>query len=168
MALYQPHGPKSPTALHGLEDEVDAEAVVALHGAQVGTDVVLHADALVVPADLDGLVAGEALHPVDIGVGSGAEHFFGNGLDSEHLLQPVDHLTGPLQAHQVAAQDNAVETVVYKDQPGSKELGEQFHRPPPDDFVFEQQNHRRSGRWDQPSTAGSYPKGRKGHRGKKP
>ena len=42
-----------------------------------------------------------------------------------------DHLPGALQAHQVAAQDNAVKTVVYKNQPGSKQLGEQFHRSPP-------------------------------------
>ena len=56
-------------------------------------DVVFDADALVVPADLDGVVAGEALDPADIGVGAGAEHIFGNGLDSEHGRS--QYTTGP-------------------------------------------------------------------------
>jgi hypothetical protein len=52
------------------------------------------------------------------------------------LLEPINDLPWPLQPHQVSAEHDAVKTVVYKDQPSSKQLGEQFHRSPPD-LVFD-------------------------------
>src|SRR5208283_588149 len=147
-------GAEGPALFHALEDEVDAVAAGALEAAEVGGDVVFLADVLLGPLQGDALVAGEGLDPVDIVGGALAEHVLGDGLDAEHGLKPVDHLSGALEAHEVAAEDDAVKTVVYQNQPGSKELGEEFHRPPPG-ILRRQQDHGPGGRWNQAVTAGA-------------
>src|SRR5580698_8152437 len=48
-----------------------------------------------------------------------------------HLAEEMHNVLGPGRQRQVSLNDNAVETVIYKNQEAFKELREGFHRSPP-------------------------------------
>jgi hypothetical protein len=51
-----------------------------------------------------------------------------------HITKGMHDMLGPGQQRQVALNDKAVETVIYKNQEAFKELLEGFHRSPPQMF----------------------------------
>jgi len=118
---------------HALEDEVHAEALAPLHAEAVGTDVVFLLDALLLhlfvrPLDGNAVVAREGFHPLLILVGPLGQNLLGDGINPMHVAEEIDDVLRPRQQRQVALNDDAVETVVYKSQQAAKQLGEGFHR----------------------------------------
>jgi len=55
------------------------------------------------------------------------QDLFGDGPDTVYVAEEVHDVFGPRQQREVAADDDAVETVVYQCQQAAKELGELFH-----------------------------------------
>jgi hypothetical protein len=51
-----------------------------------------------------------------------------------HIAEKMNDVLGTRQQRQVSLDDNAVETVIYKNQEAFKELREGFHRSPPQMF----------------------------------
>ena len=123
------HGdPKCPALLHAFKDEIDAVSIPLLHPAQSGQHVVFLADSLASPLNRELMVAGVRLHPALVVVGASAQHFFVHHRKAEHLPEEEDHLLRPRQATEVTVDDDAVETVVYKNQQAAKQLCESLHR----------------------------------------
>src|SRR3954451_6885127 len=58
----------------------------------------------------------------------------------------MNNVLRPCQQRNVAQNDNAVETVVYKSQHAAKQRCEGFHRSSPV-VLLQQQDHRTDGRW---------------------
>ena len=73
------------------------------------------------------MVAGERFHPLLVFAGPLAQGFLGDGVHPVHVAEEMDDVLGPCQQRQVALDDDAVETVVYKSQQAAKQLGELFH-----------------------------------------
>jgi len=107
---------KRPALFHAFEDEVDAIGVLLLHATQRGQNVVLFAGSLFGPFHRDFVVAGEGLDPAPVIVGALAEDLFAHHRDAKNLPEEVDHLLRSGQAAQVTVDDDAVETVIDKDQ----------------------------------------------------
>ena len=113
---------------HALENEIDAVLAGPLHAAQPGPDVIFFTDTLLGPLHGDLVVAGERLDPSPIFAGPFAQHRLVHHRNPDHVAEKVDHLFGARQPAQIPMDDDAVETVVYKNQQAGKQLGEQFHR----------------------------------------
>ena len=62
------------------------------------------------------MVAGEGLHPTLILIGPFGQGLLGDGINPMHIAEEMDDVLGPRQQRQVALDDDAVETVVYKSQ----------------------------------------------------
>jgi hypothetical protein len=58
-----------------------------------------------------------------------------------HSAEKMHDVFGPGQQRQVPLDDDAEETVLYKNQEAFKELREGFHRSPPQMFWPDNQNH---------------------------
>jgi len=58
-----------------------------------------------------------------------------------NVAEEMHDVLGPGQQRQVSLDDDAVETVIYKNQEACKELREGFHRLPLSDALFDTQNH---------------------------
>ena len=78
--------------------------------------MILFAEAFLGPLHRQFVIAGVGLHPVAVIVGALAEHLFAHHRDVQDLAHEMNHLFGPGQAAEVAVDDDAVETVIDKDQ----------------------------------------------------
>jgi len=90
--------------------------------------MVLFANSLPSPFKRDLVVAGVGLHPTLIIVGALVENFLAHDWGAENLADKVNHLLRPGEPVQVAVDDDAVETVIYKNEKIAKELSESLHR----------------------------------------
>src|ERR1035438_3125647 len=91
------------------------------------------------------MIAPVGFHPVPAIVGPLAENFFTHHRNAKHLANEMNHLLRSGQPVQVAVDDDAVETVVYKSQQTAKQLCEGFHRSSPKTCT--QLDHRIEDRW---------------------
>src|SRR5579864_6372544 len=62
------------------------------------------------------MIAGIGLHPVLVFVGPLAENFLAHHRNAEHLPDKVNHLLRPGEPVQITVDDDAVETVIYKNE----------------------------------------------------
>ena len=113
---------------HALKDEIDAVPAGPLHAAQPGPHVIFFTDTLLGPLHGDLVIAGERLHPTPILAGPFAQHRLVHHGNPDHVAEKVDHLFRARQPAQIPVDDDAVETVVYKNQQAGKQLCEKFHR----------------------------------------
>ena len=74
------------------------------------------------------MVAGEGLDPLLVLTSSLGQGLLGDGINPVDIAQEMDHVFGARQQRQIALDDDAVETVVYKSQQAAQQLGEGFHR----------------------------------------
>src|SRR5580658_1695620 len=72
-----------------------------------------------------------------------------------HVAEEMDDVFGTGQQGQVPLDDDAVETVVYKNQEAFKKLLEGFHRSPPQTVWLDTKIICPGGRWNQPGASGS-------------
>jgi hypothetical protein len=120
-----------------LEDEVNAEALLALHPLPVRSDIVLLFQLLrlqrlgVRPLDRNAVVAGEGLDPLLVVLRALGQRLLGEGVEAVHIPEEMHDVLGARQEGQVTLNDDAVETVIYKQEQAAKQLGEGLHRPPP-------------------------------------
>src|SRR5690348_8065197 len=56
-------GPEGWSHFHALQNEIDPEAILALHALEIRADIILFAHALFRPLDWNSLLAGEGIHP---------------------------------------------------------------------------------------------------------
>jgi hypothetical protein len=108
--------PECAALLHAFEDEVDPVSVLLRHAAQRGQHVILFANAFPRPLHGYSVVAGEGFHPVLVIVGALAENFLAHHRNAKDLANEMNYLLGPGKAVQVAVDDDAVETVIYKNE----------------------------------------------------
>src|SRR5437899_593583 len=88
----------------------------ALQRLSVRPHIILLADTFRGPLDGDLVVAGVGLDPLLILLCALAQQFLGDGLDSEDIAIEVHEVLGPTQQRQIALDDKAVETLIYKSQ----------------------------------------------------
>lgn len=113
-------GPEGGSHLHALQDEINAEAILPFHTQQVGLDIILLAHALFRPFHRDLAVSGEGFHPAMILVGSFSQHFLGNGAAVVDIAEEMNQVLRPSQQREVSENDEAIKTVVYKNEQAAK------------------------------------------------
>src|SRR5438445_1218911 len=82
-----------------------------------------------------------SLPPIPVFQGALGQDLRGNGILAMHVAEEMHDVLRPGQQGQVSLDDDAVETVIYKNQEALKELREGFHRSPPSDALAGYQNH---------------------------
>jgi len=116
------------TLLQAPEDEVDAESPLPLHVGPVGTNVVFLLQFLglerlrIRPLDGDTVVAGECLDPLLVRLRPFGQGLFGNRVHPMHVTEKMHDVLWAGQQRQVALNDDAIETVVYKQEQAAKQL----------------------------------------------
>jgi hypothetical protein len=68
-----------------------------------------------------------------------------------HVAEQVHDVLGPGQQWQIPLDDDAVETVISKNQEALKKLRESFHRSPPPKVWLDTKIICPGGRWNQPA-----------------
>src|SRR5206468_3878696 len=111
-----------------LEDEVHAELLTTLHAEAVGPDVIFVLNVFLGPLDGDVMIAREGFDPLPILVAAFSQSLFGDGINSVHIAEKVDHMRRTGQQRQISLDDDTVKTVVYKNQQAAKQFAEGFHR----------------------------------------
>jgi hypothetical protein len=129
--------------------------IAPLHALQVGPDGIFFFHALLCLQDGDFVVAGVPFHPSPVFQGAFGQDLRGNGIEAVHVAEEMDDVFGTGQQGQVPLNDDAVETVVYKNQEAGKKLREGFHRSPPQTVWLDTKIICPGGRWNQPSAWGS-------------
>src|SRR5437660_4078530 len=117
---------------------------------QMRPDRVLLAHALLRFQHRDFVVAGVALHPSAVFQGALGQNLRGDWILAMHVAEEMHHMLGPGQQGQVSLDDDAVETVIYKNQEAFKKLREGFHRPPPQKICLATKIICPGARWNQP------------------
>src|SRR5271166_3386601 len=74
------------------------------------------------------VIPGEALNPLIVIDSALAQDLLGDGPDPVHVAKEVYDVFLPSQQRQIAPDDDAVETVVYKGQQATKQPDKIFHR----------------------------------------
>src|ERR1700674_3273870 len=87
------------------------------------------------PFDRDVLVARERVDPAVVLVGPLAQRLFRDRIRPMNIAEEVHDVLRSRQERHVPEDDHAVEAVVYKHHQAAKQLGEGFHRSPPEVFV---------------------------------
>src|SRR5206468_2574830 len=134
--LRQSHG-KLRALFQAFEDEVRAESLAPLHAGAVRTDVVFSLEAfrleglVVGPFDRDAVVARKRFDPLLILLGAFGQRLFGDRVDLVHVAEEMDDVLGSGQQGQIALDDDAIETVIYKGEQAAKQLAKGFHRSSP-------------------------------------
>ena len=129
--------------LQTFENEIHAKALAAFHAEAVGPNVVLLLRAFLLPVvirplDRHAMVAGERFHPLLVFVGPLGQGLLGDGTNPLHIAEEVNDVRGTRQQREISLNDDAIKTVVYKNQQASKQLAKRFHRSLP---VFCRQPH---------------------------
>ena len=57
-----------------------------------------------------------------------AQHFLGDGADTQHFAEEIDGVLRACQGGQIAVDDHAVEAVVYEQEQTGKQFVEEFHQ----------------------------------------
>jgi len=84
------------------------------------------------------MVACEGLHPQLVLSGPLGQSLFRDGADSVYIAEEMDDMFRTCQQRQISLDDDAVETVVYKNQQAAEQLAEDFHRSSPGDGIYNQ------------------------------
>ena len=87
------------------------------------------------------MVAGVAFHPSPILQRALGQNLGSDGILAVYIAEEMYDVFGPGQQRQVSLDDDAVETVIYKNQEAFEELRKGFHRSPPSDVWSLNQNH---------------------------
>ena len=116
----------------------------------VRPDGIFLAHALFRFPDGDFVIAGVAFHPSPVFQGAFRQDLRGDGKQPMHVAEEMDDVFGTGQQRQVSLDDDAVETVIYKNQEAFKELREDFHRSPPQKVWLDTKIICRGDRWNQP------------------
>jgi hypothetical protein len=61
-------------------------------------------------------------------LGALAQHFLGDGADTQHFAEEIDGVLRACQGGQIAVDDDAVEAVVYELEQTGKQFVEEFHQ----------------------------------------
>src|SRR4029077_10947038 len=101
---------------------------LALHALQERANEIFFPNALFRPLDGDLMVAGEGIHPTVILAGPLAQDFLGDRARLMNVAEEMDDVLRPGQQRDVPQNDDAVETVIAKNQQAAKQSGEGFHR----------------------------------------
>src|ERR1039457_5733002 len=94
-------------------------------------DSILLAHALLGPQHGNFVVAGVAFHPSPIFQRALGQNLGSDGILAVYVAEEMYDVLGPRQQRQVPLDDDAVETVIYKNQEAFKKLRKGFHRSPP-------------------------------------
>ena len=120
------------------------------------TDSIFLAHTLLRLQHRDFVVAGVTFHPPPVLQGSLGQDLRGDRILTVHVAEEVHDMLRPRQQRQVPLDDDAVETVIYKNQEALKELREGFHRSPPLMFGWiPKSSVRATGGINRPAPAGS-------------
>jgi len=90
--------------------------------------MVFLSDALLGPFDWNVVVSSEGLNPVDVVVGSLPQDFLGDRADLMNVSEKVDDVLRAGEQREIPEDDDAIETVVYKNNEVGEQLRERFHR----------------------------------------
>src|SRR5207302_1034015 len=82
----------------------------------------------------DLVVTGVGFHPSPIFGSSLGQDLRGDRILTVYVAEEMHDVLGPGQQGQVSLDDDAVETVIYKNQEAFKKLRKGFHRSPPQWF----------------------------------
>ena len=96
--------------------------IPAFHAAQIRPNMVLHALAFFMLLYGNLVVAGVGLDPRPIFTCPLRQDLWGDRILSMHVAEEMDDVRGPGEQRQVPLDDDAVKTVIYKDQEALKEL----------------------------------------------
>src|SRR5437588_9656761 len=126
-------GMESGARFHGFENEVDAEALPTFHGAKIRSDVIFLAEAFLLhvfigPAEGNTVVTREGFDPMLVVSRSLPQRLFSNGIDAVHVAEEMDDMLRTSEQGEIALDDDAIKTVVYKSEQAGKQLAEGFHR----------------------------------------
>src|SRR6202165_5008755 len=116
---------------HAPEDAEDPILIPPLHPLQVGPDGFLFADPLLWIQHRDLVVSSVAFHPSPVLRRALCQDLRRDRIYPVHVAEKMHDVFGPGQQRQVPLDDDAVETVIYKNQEAFKKLREGFHRSPP-------------------------------------
>jgi hypothetical protein len=118
-----------------VENEIHATLLAPRHRRAVGPHVVFLFQAfqrlVVRPLDRNAMVARERLDPLLVLVRARAQGLFRNRVDAVDVPKEMDDVRLARQQRQVALNDDAIETVVYKREQAAEQLAEGFHRSSP-------------------------------------
>src|SRR5437016_3332602 len=126
-------GMESGARFHAFEDEVDAEALPTFHGAKIRSDVIFLSEAFLLhvfigPAEGNTVVTREGFDPMLVVSRSLPQRLFSNGIDAVHVAEEMDDMLRTSEQGEIALDDDAIKTVVYKSEQAGKQLAEGFHR----------------------------------------
>ena len=119
------------------EDEVDTEPALPLHPGTVGSDVVLFLQLLrlqrlrIRPLDRDAMITRERVDPLLVLLRPFGQHVFGDGVHAVHVAEEMHDVLRTGQEGEIALNDDAIETVVYKLEQAAKQLVKGLHRSAP-------------------------------------
>src|SRR6476646_511115 len=116
----------------------------------MGPDAIFFAHALFRFQHGDFVVAGIASDPSPVLRGSFRQDLWRDGIQAVHVAEEMDDVFRTGQQRQVSLDDDAVETVIYKNQEACKELREGFHRSPPQKVWLDTKIICPGDRWNQP------------------
>jgi hypothetical protein len=140
---------------HAREDAVHPVLIPPLHSVQMRPDGIFLTHALLRLQYRDFVVASVAFHPSPVLQGPPGQDLRGDRILTVHVAEKIDDMLGPRQQGQVALNNDAVETVIYKNQEALKELRKGFHRSPPLMFSWiPKSSVRATGGINQPALAG--------------
>ena len=123
--------------------------IAPLHAFEVGPDGIFFAHAFFRLQNGNFVIAGVAFHPPPVFQGAFGQDLRGDGIQAVHIAEEIDDVFGTGQQGQVPLDDDAVETVVYKNQEACKKLLEGFHRSPPRTVWLATKIIDPGGRWNQ-------------------
>src|SRR5580698_4248521 len=119
------------------------------HALQVRPDGIFLAHTLLRLQDGNLMIAGVAFHPSAVFQSAFRQDLWRDGIQAVHVAEEMDDVFGTGQQGQVPLDDDAVETVVYKNREACKKLLESFHRSPPQTVWLDTKIICPGGRWNQ-------------------
>src|SRR5260370_41109067 len=126
------HPGVKPAALrHAGDDAVYAVLIPTLHASQIRANEVFFAHPFLRALDRDVVIASVALDPASIFRGTFGQNLGCDWILSQHVAEEIDDVGVATQQRQVALDDDAVETVVYKKQEALKQHRKGFQRSAP-------------------------------------
>src|ERR1700730_10132085 len=127
--------------LHAGEDAVDTVLIAPLHPLQMRQDALLLAHTFLGLQHGDFMVAGVSLYPSSILRRSLRQNMRCNRILTMQVAEKMHDVFGAGEQGHVPLDDDAIETVIYKNQETCKKLRQGFHRSPPRIFWSDNQNH---------------------------
>src|SRR5438876_2352863 len=122
---------------HAFQDEIHPESLPAFEAGAVRADVVFSLQALglqrlvISPLNGNPVVTSERVHPPLVLLRSLAQGLFRDRVDAVNVPEEMDDVRLPRQQRQIALNDDAIETAVYKDEQAAKQLVNGLHRSSP-------------------------------------